>query len=302
MPWQQLTLRTTKEQAEALSDWFMSHDAVSVTFGDAADQALFEQQMGTLSLWQEVDLIVLFEHDVNVHLIIELFKQQFPDEAHEAHEAHEALEPILLPDQDWNRAWMDQFEPLQFGQRLWVCPSWLVTPNPAAINIMLDPGMAFGTGTHATTRLMLEWLEAHDNVAHLDVMDYGCGSGILAIAAAKLGCHTVVAVDNDPAALQSTLDNAQRNHISSQQLSTYLPEDVPLTPVDILLANILAEPLKSLASTLAMLVKPNGKIILSGILPEQVDSVASVYIPFFVEIKIDIAQGWARIVGTRQAH
>ena len=171
---------------------------------------------------------------------------------------------------------MDNFHPMKFGQRLWICPSWREVPEPNAVNVMLDPGLAFGTGTHPTTALCLEWLESLD-LSGKTVIDFGCGSGILAIAAIKLGAHKVVGIDIDPQALLASKDNAERNGVADK-LEVYLPQEQPQNLVaDVVVANILAGPLRELSTVIASLVKPNGDLAMSGVLDTQAQDVATYY-------------------------
>jgi ribosomal protein L11 methyltransferase len=193
---------------------------------------------------------------------------------------------------------MDNFQAMQFGEKLWICPSWQEPPDPAAVNIMLDPGLAFGSGTHATTTLCLRWL-ANTPMAGKEVVDYGCGSGVLGIAAALLGAGRVHAVDNDSQAIAATVDNSHRNNIASGQLTAYLPDALPAVKADILLANILAEPLHELADHLAELVKPGGKLVLSGILLDQAEALVASYSRWF-DMDRQVTEGdWVRLTGTR---
>jgi ribosomal protein L11 methyltransferase len=197
-----------------------------------------------------------------------------------------------LPDQNWTRVWMDQFQPMRFGQRLWICPSGHEIPDPTAINILLDPGLAFGTGTHPTTRLCLEWLEAHPPKEEL-VIDYGCGSGILSLAAKKLGASLVFAVDHDPQALQSTRDNSEKNGFTAKDIVPVLPNDLKLhKKADLIMANILANPLMELAPTFSELIRPKGLIVLSGILETQCEDVFKHYLPFFELVEVSKQEGW----------
>ena len=191
---------------------------------------------------------------------------------------------------------------MQFGERLWVCPSWQEPPEPSAVNLMLDPGLAFGSGSHATTSMCLQWLEKNirnDNT----VIDYGCGSGILAIAAALLGATRVIAVDNDPQAITATIENAKRNNIRKGVIETYLPDQLPddraALRSDILIANILAEPLMQLAEDLSHLVKPKGHIALSGLLAEQADELLEHYGSWFEMDEAVLSEEWARLSGIR---
>jgi len=290
MPWLQLTFYSTKQDAETLADLISEAGAAAVTMQDAADQPLYEPPPGATPLWQLTNVVGLFDADFDSDAIVAELKAQwageFPDYRSE-----------MLEDQDWERAWMDDFKPMQFGRRLWIVPSWHDAPDRDAVNILLDPGLAFGTGTHPTTRLCLEWLDAHD-IEGRTVIDYGCGSGILALAAALLGASQVIGVDNDPQALVATLDNAQRNGVTIQ---AYLPKEAPQEPADIMIANILAGPLIELAPRLAALVKAGGAIALSGILPEQANDVAKAYSEWFSMQPAVEHDGWIRLEGNKHA-
>jgi ribosomal protein L11 methyltransferase len=290
MPWLQLTFYTTKDDAEALADLLSETGAAAVTMQDAADQPLYEPPPGATPLWQLTNVVGLFDESFNSNALIAEIKSQWPGELPEYRSEQ-------LEDQDWERAWMDDFKPMQFGERLWIVPSWHEAPVRDAVNILLDPGLAFGTGTHPTTRLCLEWLDSHE-VSGKYVIDYGCGSGILAIAAALLGAAEVIGVDNDPQALVATLDNARRNGVTIQP---YLPKEVPETQADILIANILAGPLIELAPRLAALVKPDGQLALSGILPMQAEAVAEAYREWFDMTPAVEHDGWIRLEGKKRA-
>ncbi len=291
MPWLQLTFYSTKDDAERLGDLLSECGAAAVTLQDAADQPLYEPPRGTTPLWQLTNVVGLFdggcESDTIVQQLAALWDSELPDYRSE-----------ILQDQAWERAWMDDFKPMNFGQRLWIIPSWSEPPDPGATNIFLDPGLAFGTGTHPTTRLCLKWLDNHD-VTGKTVIDYGCGSGILAIAAALLGAEQVVGVDNDPQALLATMENARRNGVS-EKITCYLPRETPEEPSELLLANILAGPLIELAPRLAELVMSEGSIVLSGILPEQAEAVSTAYASRFEIQPAEEYDGWVRLVGTKK--
>lgn len=289
MPWLQLTFYSTKEKAEALADLLSEAGASAVTMQDAADQPLYEPPPGATPLWQLTNVVGLFEEGANEEKIVAALKAQWSEDFPE-------YRSEVLEDQDWERVWMEDFKPMQFGERLWIVPSWHEAPVGDAVNILLDPGLAFGTGTHPTTRLCLEWLDAHD-IQGKTVIDYGCGSGILAIAAALLGAESVIGVDNDPQALVASLDNAQRNGVNIQ---VYLPKEAPESPVDIMLANILAGPLIDLSPRLAGLVKAGGSIALSGILPEQAEAVSQAYSEWFAMQPPVEHDGWIRLEGIKR--
>lgn len=292
MSWLQLRLAITPEQAERLEDELLELGAVSVTFMDAEDQPIFEPDLGTTPLWSNTHLLALFEADTDSDTLIQHLKLLHQGEL----PAHE-LEQI--EDQDWERSWMDNFHPMRFGQRLWIVPSWHTAPEPEAVNLLLDPGLAFGTGTHPTTALCLAWLDGQQ-LTDKQVIDFGCGSGILAIAALLLGASHAVGTDIDVQALEASRDNAQRNQIADQRFSLYLPEDMPQQPAKVVVANILAGPLVSLAPQLASLVQPGGLIALSGILAEQTDEILAAYEGFFELDPVAEQDGWIRVSGRRR--
>jgi ribosomal protein L11 methyltransferase len=294
MAWQQLRLQVQSGNIDFLEQQLLEQGAVSVTYLDAKDQPVFQKEPGSTPLWDESILLSLFEADADLHDLLE-WLQQNP-----AILNRHTLKIDILEDQAWERACMDDFHAMQFGERLWICPSWQEPPNPSAVNIILDPGLAFGSGSHPTTGMCLTWLDGMDLQEKL-VIDYGCGSGILALASALLGAARVIGVDNDPQALVATRDNAERNHIAEQDLLTFLPEAVPALQADILLANILAEPLIELASHFATLVKPGGQLVLSGLLSEQASAVLSAYTPWFEMQAPFEQQQWVRLSGRRKS-
>lgn len=290
--WLQLQVETTADSVERIEDCVMELGAVVVTLRDAHDDPVFEPELGTTPLWREVQLTALFNADMDQKLLLEQLQDQWPIGIPFLYQFN------YLADENWERKWMDQFHAMRFGQQLYICPSWEKVEDPNAVIVELDPGLAFGTGTHPTTRLCLEWLADHPPVG-LDVIDYGCGSGILAIAALKLGAKSVVGVDHDLQALTATAENATRNRITSEKLKIAVPEEKLNTKFDLILANILANPLCTLSSTFAELIKPDGKIILSGILKEQQDLIIAAYESWFEIIEIKAQDEWLRIVGKR---
>lgn len=292
MPWLQLILETDADSAPALSDLLSEAGALAVTLEDDADQPLYEPPPGATPLWRATRVVGLFEQESDVEQIVAAIAAAW---------APRELPPWRVErveDREWSREWMDSFRPMQFGRRLWIVPSWSEAPESEAVNILLDPGLAFGTGTHPTTRLCLEWLDQHAP-ADAQVVDYGCGSGILAIAAAKLGACQVWAVDNDPQALLATRENAARNEVV-ERILTALPDQMPESRNDVLIANILAEPLIALALRFAFLVRPGGQLVLSGILPEQAEPVLSAYLDWFDMAPAFECDGWVRLEGRRK--
>ena len=292
MPWLQIRLAITPDQAGALEDQLLELGAVSVTFMDAEDQPIFEPDLGTTPLWSHTHLLALFEADTDADALLAHLRLLRGGELPE-HQVER------IEDQDWERSWMDNFQPMRFGRRLWIVPSWHQAPEPEAVNLLLDPGLAFGTGTHPTTALCLEWLDSQE-LAGCNVLDFGCGSGILALAALKLGAAEAIGVDNDPQALVATADNAERNGIAPERFTLYLPEQLPQEPADVVVANILAGPLVSLAPQITALVKPGGRLALSGILAEQAEEVRAAYADAFDLDPTAEKDGWVRISGVRR--
>lgn len=292
--WQQILLKLRAEHSAELEELLLEAGASSVTLMDAEDQAVFQKKPGATPLWDTSALLGLFpiENDLGSLVATLQFHPQVLN--------RESLQVTALIDQAWERAWMKDFQPRQFGERLWICPSWQPPPDPEAVNIMLDPGMAFGTGTHATTAMCLGWLE-QAQLQSKEVIDYGSGSGVLAIGAALLGAGQVYAVDNDPQAIAATIDNSHRNNIPQQTITAHLPKTLPKLHSDILLANILAEPLHELADHFAALVKPGGSIVLSGILTEQAGPLSESYGRWFAMSRPEIREGWVLLHGTRKA-
>lgn len=291
MAWLQLRLAITPDQAETCEDMLLELGAVSVTFMDAQDQPIYEPDLGTTPLWSQTHLLALFEADTDAVALqaqLTLRLSPLPD-----------LHIEVLEDQDWERSWMDNFHPMRFGQRLWIVPSWHEAPEPEAVNLLLDPGLAFGTGTHPTTALCLEWLDGQD-LAGKQLIDFGCGSGILAIAGLLLGASDAIGTDIDPQALEASRDNAQRNGIADQQFALYLPEAMPQSQAPVVVANILAGPLVQLADTISALVAPGGRLALSGILAEQAEEVRATYQERFVLDPTAEKDGWVRISGVRR--
>ncbi len=293
MPWLQVRLAITPEQAETYEDALLGVGAVSVTFMDAEDQPIFEPDLGTTPLWSNTHLLALFEADTDpANLVAHL--QLLTGGELPAHEIEH------IEDQDWERSWMDNFQPMRFGQRLWIVPSWHAAPEPEAVNLLLDPGLAFGTGTHPTTALCLEWLDGQD-LNDCTVIDFGCGSGILAFAALLLGAPQAIGTDIDPQALEASRDNAGRNGIDPARFPVYLPADMPQQPAEVVVANILAGPLVSLAPQITALVKAGGRLALSGILAEQAEKVRAAYADAFDLDPTAIKDGWVRISGVKRA-
>ena len=292
MPWLQVRLAITPEQAETYEDALLEVGAVSVTFMDAEDQPIFEPDLGTTPLWSHTHLLALFEADTDETALLSHL-QLLCGGALPEHQVER------IEDQDWERSWMDNFQPMRFGRRLWIVPSWHAAPEPQAVNLLLDPGLAFGTGTHPTTALCLEWLDGQQ-LEGCSVIDFGCGSGILAIAALLLGAPQAVGTDIDPQALEASRDNASRNGIDPARFPVYLPADMPQQQADVVVANILAGPLVALAAQITTLVRGGGRLALSGIVAEQAEEVRAAYAEAFDLDPTAVKDGWVRISGVKR--
>ena len=293
MSYQQAVLTVEKHFAEALSDCLMEAGALSVALEDAQagtdeEEPVFGEPGMTEQVWQANVLTALFAEDDDVAAILDGLPEDLP---------FVRLRIEEVPEQDWVRQTQSQFEPIQISPRLWIIPSWHDVPDEQAVNLRLDPGLAFGTGSHPTTYLCLQWLERNIRGGET-VLDYGCGSGILAIAALKLGAASAVGVDIDPQAVRSGSDNAQQNGVQADFL---LPDDLPDGRFDIVVANILANPLRLLAEMLAGRTRVGGKIVLSGILQEQAEELSAVYARWFELDPPVFEQGWVCLSGTRRA-
>lgn len=271
MAWIQLTLTTDDEHARQLGDIMMANQAQAVTYRDAKDAPIFEPPPGEIPLWSQSLVTGLYPAETNLTPILNnLRKVNFLEKP-----LQYKTDP--LEDKDWERAWMDNFKPICFGGRFWVVPSWHQPPEPEQPYLLLDPGMAFGTGTHATTALCLEWLTEQD-LAGKTVVDFGCGSGILGIAALKLGAARCIATDIDQQALKTTRENAELNGVADK-IEVYLPHHTPAVKADLVIANILAAPLQELATVIQGYLKPYGPIAMSGILQRQANDVMQAYQP-----------------------
>ena len=291
--WQELKIQVLSDSVPLLEEKLFASGAVSLTYLDAKDQPIFLEILNETPLWESVFILSLFSETTDLEpLISELGQDRAIVNRNE-------LKIKTLADQDWETKWMVDFQPMQFGDKLWVCPSWITPPDPSAKNIILDPGLAFGSGDHPTTSLCLSWLSDHITEEQ-EVMDYGCGSGILSIAATLLGASTVYAVDYDPQAITAISNNIEKNMISEGRIRTYLPEDLPTIRVDCLVANILALPLIELSEQFSNLTKPMGRLVLSGILEEQTNSVIQHYKRWFEIDEPQEKDGWVLISCTRK--
>lgn len=289
MPWTQLTIATSDARAELLARTLETAGALSVTLADAADNPVLEPRPGETPVWPTTRVIALFTEDANLDPLYNALMPHLSDSERSSWRCER------LADQVWERTWLEHFRPLRFGQRLWVCPSDSVPPDDDAVIVRLDPGLAFGTGTHPTTALCLEWLDSAP-LTGKKVIDYGCGSGILAVAAAKMGAAEVRAVDIDPQALTATRANAERNGVSPY-IHTSMPDQFSRHPADLVIANILAGPLQELAPVLTDLLKPGGELVLSGLLTEQASDVQNAYTPAITWSPIVHRGDWSRLHG-----
>ena len=304
MPFLELTLRCTEQTQPRYENALDDVGALSVTLLDADadtsnERAILEPGVGETPLWGELILTALFDADTNALALLA---------------ALESFDPGLdwssvsfraVADEDWERAWLDTFQPMSFGRRTWIVPWNHELPEAAQVDdaaiVRLDPGLAFGSGTHPTTALCLRWLDQladEGKLAGQTVLDFGCGSGILALAALKLGAEAAVGVDNDPQAIIATNDNAERNGVS---IAAYLPEDEPATTYPVVVANILAVALDKLADVLASRVAPDGVIALSGILHGQEGELLERYAEWFDDLEATQDGDWMRITGRRRA-
>ena len=290
MPWIQIRINATAKTADKVSNMLLGRGAQAVTFMDAKDVPVYEPMPGETPLWGETEVMGLFDAETDPAPTIAFFQQIFGENV--------GYKVEQLEDKDWVREWMDHFHPMQFGERLWICPSWRDVPNPDAVNVMLDPGLAFGTGTHPTTALCLQWLDGLD-LAGKTVVDFGCGSGILGIAALKLGAARVIGIDIDPQAIQASRDNAARNGVADQ-IELYLPADQPQdVEADVVVANILAGPLRELAPLIAGHGKPGSLMALSGVLESQAPELESIYGQWFEMDPTAVKEEWCRLSGRK---
>ena len=288
----QLTLKTSKEKADLVSEILMGLESVSITFSDTHDDEIFEPPVGETPLWPDTTVKALFDLEVD-QAHVQLMLLQLCDIQKSSF--------ALLKDRIWEDECKKDFHAMRFGQRIWICPSWedvSKLPDDAVV-IDMDPGLAFGTGTHQTTDLCLQYLDEKPPIDQT-VIDYGSGTGVLAIAAVKLGAKRAIAVDNDPQAVLATIDNIKTNQVDGQITVLHSDEEGDLDKVDLLIANILANPLIGLCEHFSGLVKPGGKITLSGILQEQLELVLEAYGEYFDELKTTRKDRWCRVDGIRK--
>ena len=305
MAWQQLHLQCEKANVDLAEALLLEAGALSIALDDAGDQPLFEPLPGESPLWDEVILTGLFDASAEngSRQAVEQLSHEIAAEVNASR-----IWLTAVADKDWEREWMSHYHPIECANDLWIVPNWLTPPKPEATNIIMDPGLAFGTGYHATTRLCLDWLTEQD-LTNKVVIDYGCGSGILGVAALLLGAKHVYAVDIDPQAVLATNQNAGRNNVEGQ-LQAFLPDDFrafcaeqQLSVVNVIVANILAKPLISLAPYFATLIADKGRIVLAGLIESQTQQVSDAYSPYFAldakhAYTAQEDQHWQRLSGT----
>lgn len=292
MPWLQAQLTIDKGRAPLIELLFENLGALAVTMEDAGDEPMLEPAPGETPLWQATRITGLFEGDTDADSLRSTINQTLATDV----SRHFVLE--RLADQDWERAWMDQFHPMQFGRRLWIRPSGSTITQPDAVIVDLDPGLAFGTGTHPTTALCLRWLDGQD-LHGRTVIDFGCGSGVLGIAALKLGAARVVAVDHDPQAVLATRDNAARNAVDDR-IEVLHSDGFADHNADLVMANILANVLIALAPRIQRLVKPGGTLVMSGVLQAQADDVMRAYADSLDFRAIQTQDDWVLLHGSKR--
>ena len=292
MNWKQLSFQVKKRQADLVSEVLIGLGSISISYKDAYDEAIYEPPVGQTPLWDDVEINALFSSDIN--------QESIKDSIFEICNI-KVLTSLNLKDRVWEEEFKKDFQPMKFGQRLWVFPSWesqIKLPNDSII-VNMDPGLAFGTGTHQTTSLCLNYLDANPP-KDKRVIDFGCGTGILAIAAAKLGASSLLAIDNDPQAVIACKENVINNHCEGLIKTIHSNNLVIKEKCDLLIANILTNPLIELAPLFASLVNPNGALLLSGILKQQVDKVLDCYKEYFFDIEVANIDEWNRITGKRK--
>lgn len=296
MSWQQIKICFISKHLEPIEQQLIQQGAVAVTYLDAEDQPLFQTKPGETIVWDTMLLSCLFDQKTDLRPTLNWLR------SNPSIISKDKIAIETVADEAWEKSWMSNFQAIQLENNFWICPSWQRPPDPNAVNLFIDPGLAFGSGSHNTTKLCLRWL-AKTSLTNKCVVDYGSGSGILAIAAALLEAKSVIAVDNDPQAIIATKDNSSRNNIVNGHIKTFLPEQYKKTfkksHANILVANILATPLQELAPFFAEIVNLGGQIVLSGLLRNQVEEMINTYKPWFDLAEIHYDQEWALMAGTR---
>jgi len=291
MPWLRLTLETTADQVDSLTGFLQQFDATAISLTPVSAEPIYGGVGNEPEVWQRTSVSALLDSETDLDILIACLRNRIGTENLFSHH----VEPVL--DREWTEAWKKEHGPIRFGHKLSICPSWLPSPGDTDYTVILDPGLAFGTGTHATTALCLDWLAGNEFRNKL-VIDYGCGSGILSLAAARLGAAMTYAVDIDPQALLATQANADKNGLA-EQLIILSPDQANLPQADILIANILLNPLLELAPVFSKLVKRGGQIVLSGILAGQVQDCLDSYARWFTMDQPEFRDEWAILHGSR---
>lgn len=293
MSWLELSVRVSRQNAALVETLLQNQPVLAVTLTDDADDPVLEPGVGETPLWPSVCVTALFSGNTETAPLAQMLSLV------PGIDRPQQVNFRKFDDQQWERAWLDRFQAMQFGRDLWIVPGDQAAPPEAAHVLRLDPGLAFGTGTHPTTRLCLQWIDGHD-FSGQTVIDYGCGSGVLGIAAAIKGADSVICVDNDPQALTATRDNAARNGVADKLLAV-APGQFEPAKADVVLANILAGPLIDLAPVLLAALAPAGELVLSGILEEQAMAVTSAYRVEIPQMDIGLDDGWVCLHGCRPA-
>jgi len=292
MSWLELSVRVSRQNAPLVENLLQNEPVLALTLTDDADNPVLEPGVGETPLWPSVCVTALFSGDTPVEPLTRILSL-IPGV-----DRPQQVNFRKFEDQQWERVWLDRFKPMQFGSDLWIVPGDAPAPASASTVLRLDPGLAFGTGTHPTTHLCLEWMDVHDFEGEI-IVDYGCGSGVLGIAAAIKGAASVICVDNDPQALTATSDNAQRNGVLDR-VKGMAPEQFEPLQADVVLANILAGPLIELAPRIGSTLRTSGSLVLSGILEEQADEVRKAYSAAFGELQMKVMNGWVLLTGTKR--
>ena len=291
MSWLELSVRVSRQNAPLVESLLQNESVLALTLTDDADDPVLEPGVGETPLWPSVCVTALFSGDTPVEPLARVLSLV------PGVDRPQQVNFRKFEDQQWERVWLDRFQPMQFGSGLWIVPGDQQAPSEAKHVLRLDPGLAFGTGTHPTTRLCLQWMDGHDFSGQI-VVDYGCGSGVLGIVAAIKGATEVICVDNDPQALLATGDNASRNDVANV-IHVLMPAEFKPGSADVVLANILAGPLIELAPVLLASLRPGGSLVLSGILEEQAQEVAEAYRKSFEQLTVTVDDGWVRLHGQK---
>lgn len=294
MPWLQIKIPTLPDHTDALEDALLIAGCQAVTLLDTADKPVFEPIRGTTPLWEHTTVQGLFEDDVDAKALVGQIENFVKEQSLETG----TISTEIVEDKDWEREWMENFKPIQCGEKLWIVPSWLEAPDAQAVNLKLDPGLAFGTGTHPTTFLCLQWMDAHIKTGS-NILDFGCGSGILGLAGLLLGAANMDGIDIDPQAMTATRNNAQTNDIADDQYRVTTKSEELVEPYDTVIANILAGTLVDLAEIILAKLKTNGSLVLSGILSHQAEAVMQAYQGQISFDPISEKDGWVCLSGIK---